>query len=184
MLATIPVPTRSALHRRLQRHGVRRLPDTPDGNPARKRYKPNPIGYFHAAIPEVQTAEGKLNVFCRHRPHCKFGFAQFDKEATRVTASAFLGAPVSAVPYRIHTALTGNGIQFRFAPRYADGPTARYIAHMVAMGCHVHGTEHRYNTVNHLWTNGQVERMNRTIKDATVRRFHYDSHSQLEQHLD
>lgn len=25
--------------------------------------------------------------------------------------------------------------------------------------------------------------MNRTIKDATVRRFHYDSHSQLQQHL-
>ena len=25
--------------------------------------------------------------------------------------------------------------------------------------------------------------MNRTIKDATVKRFHYDSHDQLEQHL-
>ena len=25
--------------------------------------------------------------------------------------------------------------------------------------------------------------MNRTIKDATVRRFHYDSHDQLRQHL-
>lgn len=28
-------------------------------------------------------------------------------------------------------------------------------------------------------TNGQVERMNRTIKEATVKRFHYDSHDQL-----
>ncbi len=26
--------------------------------------------------------------------------------------------------------------------------------------------------------------MNRIIKDATARRFHYDSHSQLKQHLD
>ena len=26
--------------------------------------------------------------------------------------------------------------------------------------------------------------MNRTIKDAIVRRLHYDSHSQLQQHLD
>ena len=36
---------------------------------------------------------------------------------------------------------------------------------------------------NHPWTNGQVERMNRTIKDATVKRFHYDSHDQLRVHL-
>ena len=29
--------------------------------------------------------------------------------------------------------------------------------------------EHRLTKPMHLWTNGQVERMNRTIKDATVR---------------
>ena len=31
--------------------------------------------------------------------------------------------------------------------------------------------------------NGQVERMNRTLKEATVQRYHYDSHEQLRQHL-
>ena len=36
---------------------------------------------------------------------------------------------------------------------------------------------------NHPWTNGQVERMNRTIKEATVKRFHYDMHDQLRAHL-
>lgn len=101
-----------------------------------------------------------------------------------MTASAFLEALVAAIPYRIHTVLTDNGIQFRFAPRYADGPTARYMTHMFAMRCNAHGIEHRFTKINHPWTNGQVERMNRTIKDATVRRFHYDSHSQLQQHLD
>ena len=30
---------------------------------------------------------------------------------------------------------------------------------------------------------GQVERMNRTLKDATVRRYNYDSHRQLRDHL-
>ena len=29
----------------------------------------------------------------------------------------------------------------------------------------------------------ETERMNRTIKDATVKRFHYDSHDQLRAHL-
>ncbi|WP_127110830.1 integrase core domain-containing protein [Pararhodobacter zhoushanensis] len=36
---------------------------------------------------------------------------------------------------------------------------------------------------NHPWTNGQVERINRTIKDATVKRFHYENHDQLRTHL-
>ena len=31
--------------------------------------------------------------------------------------------------------------------------------------------------------NGQVERMNRTLKDATVKRFYYTSHDQLRQQL-
>ena len=35
----------------------------------------------------------------------------------------------------------------------------------------------------HPWTNRQVERRNRTIKDATVKRYHYDSHDQLRCHL-
>ena len=58
------------------------------------------------------------------------------------------------------------------------------MTHMFAMRCNAHGIEHRFTKINHPWTNGQVERMNRTIKDTTVRRFHYDSHSQLQQHLD
>jgi Integrase core domain len=32
--------------------------------------------------------------------------------------------------------------------------------------------------------NGQVERMNRTIKEATVQRYHHDDHEQLRRHLE
>ena len=110
-------------------------------------------------------------------------FVQLVESANRLTASAFLVALIAAVPYKIHTILTDNGIQFRFAPRYADGPTARYMTHMFEMRCRENGIEHRFTKINHPWTNGQVERMNRTIKDATVKRFHYDSHEQLETHL-
>jgi hypothetical protein len=31
--------------------------------------------------------------------------------------------------------------------------------------------------------NGQVERMNRTLKDATVERYHYETHDEVHQHL-
>ena len=90
---------------------------------------------------------------------------------------------IKAVPYKIHTVLTDNGVQFTFPPRYADGPTARYMTHMFDVRCRENGIEHRLTRIKHPWTNGQVERMNRTIKEATVKRYHYDSHRQLQSHL-
>jgi hypothetical protein len=76
------------------------------------------------------------------------------------------------VPYKIHTVLTDNGIQFRLPPRYADGRTARVMTHMFGMRCREHGIERRCTKINHPWTNDQVERINRTIKEATVQRYH------------
>ncbi len=182
--ATIPQLTRSSLHRCLQRHGISRLPEVESDKPAKKAFKPYPIGYFHTDIAEVQTAKGKLYLFVAIDRTSKFAFAQLPQSATRVTASASLEALVAAVPYPIHTVLTNNGIQFWLPPRYANGPTARYLTHMFDLRCAEHGIEHRFTRINHPWTNGQVERMDRTIKDATVKRFHYDSHYQLRQHLD
>ena len=57
------------------------------------------------------------------------------------------------------------------------------MTHMFDMRCRENGIEHRFTKINHPWTNGQVERMNRTPKDATVQRYHYDNHSQLKRHL-
>ena len=51
------------------------------------------------------------------------------------------------------------------------------------MQCNAHGIEHRLTKIKPPWTNGQVERMNRTITDATLKRDHDDNHRQLEAHL-
>jgi hypothetical protein len=70
------------------------------------------------------------------------------------------------------------GIQFtnRACDHYA-------FEHIFDRVCRENGIEHRLTKVKHPWTNGQVERMNRTIKEATVKRFHCDDHNQLRQHL-
>jgi Integrase core domain len=47
----------------------------------------------------------------------------------------------------------------------------------------LHGNDYRLTTPNHPWTNGQAERMNRTIREATLQRCHYDCHNQLRTHL-
>ena len=182
--ATIPHLTRSSLHRCYQRHGISRLPEIEGDKPAKKAFKAYPIGFFHIDIAEVQTAQGKLFLFVAIDRTSKFAFAKLAEKANRMTASAFLTALIEAVPYKIHTVLTDNGIQFTFPPRYADGPTARYATHMFDMRCRENGIEHRLTKPNHPWTNGQVERMNRTLKEATVRRYHYETHDQLREHLE
>lgn len=181
--ATIPNLTRSSLHRCLQRHGISRLPDVEGDKPPKNKFKSYPIGYFHIDIAEVQTAEGKLYLYVAIDRTSKFAFVQLVQKTGRTSASAFLMALIAAVPYKIHTVLTDNGIQFTFPPRYANGPTATFMTHMFDMRCRENGIEHRLTKIKHPWTNGQVERMNRTIKDATVKRYHYDSHSQLKAHL-
>jgi transposase InsO family protein len=181
--ATIPHLSRSSLHRCLQRHDISRLPDVQGDKPDKKKFKSYPIGYFHIDIAEVQTAEGKLYLYVAIDRTSKFAFVKLVKKTGRSSASAFLEALIAAVPYKIHTVLTDNGIQFTFPPRYADGPTARYMTHMFDMRCEENGIEHRLTKVRHPWTNGQVERMNRTIKEATVKRYHYNRHEQLERHL-
>jgi len=54
---------------------------------------------------------------------------------------------------------------------------------MFDIACRQNGIEHRLTKPNHPWTNGQVERMNRTLKEATVKRYYYESHEQLRAHL-
>ena len=51
------------------------------------------------------------------------------------------------------------------------------------MICEANDIEHRLIRPNHPWTNGQVERINRTIKEATVKRFHHDDHEHLRRHF-
>jgi hypothetical protein len=85
---------------------------------------------------------------------CKFAFVQLVKKTGRT--SAFLEALIATVPHKIHTVLTDNGIQFTFPPRYADGPTARYVTHMFDMRCQENGIEHRLTKIKHPWTNDQV----------------------------
>jgi transposase InsO family protein len=181
---TIPHLTRSSLHRCLQRHDISRLPQTEGDKEPRKKFKIYPIGFFHVDIAEVQTAQGKLYLFVAIDRTSKFAVAQLVDKANTQTARAFLEALVAAVPYRVEIVLTDNGIQFADLPKNRSGPTARLRGHPFDRACREHGIQHRLTKPNHPWTNGQVERMNRTIKDATVKRYHYESHEQLVHHLD
>jgi len=188
--ATIPHLTRSSLHRLFQRHGISRLPSV-EGPPARRQFRAYPLGYVHIDLAEVWTEQGKLYLFVAIDRVSKFAFAELHEQATRRVAADFLRRLVECVPYRIHTVLTDN--RFQFTPPeggWGIGEIQELLARGQSFGAHAFdlacaqlGIEHRLTKFNHPWTNGQVERMNRTIKDATVRRFYYETHSSLRTHL-
>ena len=187
---TMPHLTRSSLHRCLQRHDISRLPEVDGDKPAKKRFKAYPLGYFHVDIAEVQTAEGKLHIFVAIDRTSKFAFVELHQKAGKMAAAAFLRNLIAAVPYKVHIVLTepplvrhwfepnGGGIQFTNHERHIYA-----FEHIFDRVCRDHEIDHRLTKIRHPWTNGQVERMNRTIKEATVKRFHYDDHDQLRQHL-
>lgn len=118
--------------------------------------------------------------------------AELQLTPTTAISRDFLLRLIAAVPYKIHTVRTDNGIQFTTPGaggsavpliREAIANAERFRAHAFEYTCGKNGIDHRTTKAKHPWTNGQVERMNRTIKEATVRRFHYESHDQLRKHL-
>ena len=156
------------------------------------------------ASAEVQTAEGKLYLFVAIDRTSKFAFVELHQKAGKMAAAGFLRNLIAAVPYRLGIVLTepqlvrhrfkpnGGGIQFTNHDRHIYA-----FEHIFDRVCREHQVEHRLTKIRHPWSHedkktvrgtvfpngGQVERMNRTIKEATVKRFHYDDHDQLRNHL-
>jgi transposase-like protein len=141
---TLPHLSRSALHRCLQRHGISRLPEVGGDKPAKKRFKRYPIGYFHIDLANVRTVEGKLNLFVAIDRTSKFAHLRLEKRAGKTKAAQFLRDLLQAPPYRIHTVLTDNGIQFTNCALNAHA-----FAHIFDRVCRENGIEHRLTKVRH-----------------------------------
>jgi hypothetical protein len=93
-------------------------------------------------------------------------------------AAEFLRNLLQALTYRVRTVLTDTGIQV--TNRAQD---AHAFAHIFGRARPTKGIEHHFVKVENPWTNVQVDRVNRTVKDATVKRFHDDYNGQIQQYL-
>ena len=122
------------------------------------------MGYYQIDLAEVRNAEGKLYLFVAIRPHLESSSLELAEPADMQAALAFLEALIAAEE-----------------SQGSDGPLAWSSFDRV---CRLHGIDHRLTKPHHPWTNGQVARMKRTIKEATtVQRYPYDIHNRLRTHL-
>src|ERR1700722_2512427 len=186
---TIPHLTRSSLHRCLQRHGVSRLPEVEGKASPKRKFKAYPIGYFHIDIAEVrrQTLPPR-----RHRQDLEVRLCRTPRDGLparrrRLPASADRGRPLQGPhgPYR-HGTHFPDPAGDSWSPveiREMIAEQKPFRAHAFEYARAINDIDHRLTKPKHPWTNGQVERMNRTIKDATVKRYFYESNDQLRTHL-
>ena len=125
----------------------------------------------------MQTEEGKQYLFVAIDRTSKVAFAKHPR-AKRVVAAGFLRRALDKLPYKVHTVLTNNGVQLMPQPHQCLPG-----GHRFDRICREYGVEHRLTKPAHPWANGQVERLNRTLKEATVQRYHYQTTAELNEHL-
>ena len=119
---------------------------------------------------EVQTEEGRQYLFVAIDCTSKGSLAGLHPRAKRVVAAALLRRLLDKLPFPVYTMLPDNGGQC--TPR---APPLLPGRHSFDRICSEYGVEHRLTKPAHPWTNGQVERLNRPIKETTVQRYHYQS---------
>ncbi len=136
-----------------------------------------------------------MTVSTRFKRPCRiweYAFAELQERATRRVAANFLRRLIELLPYKIHTVLTDNGTHFTSpgdkcsAAKELEEMMERvelFRAHAFEYACAQNDIDHRLTRPNHPWTSGQVERMDRTIIEATVCRYHYENHDRLRAHL-
>ena len=179
----IPALTRSNLYRCLKRNGLNTLPKPEGEKREKKKFKDYDIGYVHVDITQI-VLEGNVKNYlfvgiCRVS---KLAYIELHENMEMATACAFLENLVKDFPCKIHRLLTDNGAQFTYE-LLAEHLRPKEKMHPFDVVCEKHGITHKLTKFRHPWTNGQVEIFNKTIKNATVKQFHYDDVIQLKQHL-
>lgn len=174
----IPALSRSNLYRCLKRHDLGRLEVEKTAKKERKNFKNYEVGYLHIDICTLHTKAGKAYLFLAIERSSRYVYAEIYDDMTMKTSCLFLQNIIADFPCKIHTILTDNGAQFTYKLLQKHLQPRSKIHPFDAL-CFEHKIEHRLTKFRSPQTNGLVERMNRTIKEATVKIFFYESVDEL-----
>ena len=196
----------STVHRVLVRHGVNRLRwmDRPTGRVIRrietsrcgelvhidvKKLARVPDGGGHKKLGRStdtrrrRGGRGYTHIHTAIDAYSRLAYSEFAGSENAVNCVAFLTRAAAWFAERgiaIERVLTDNGVQFAQHDRRTE---RGFVDHIFGAVCSANDIEHRQTKPYHPWTNGQAERMVRTIKDATVKSFHYASITDLRRHV-
>ena len=176
----IPKLSRSALHRLYQKNGISKLPKE-FAKQEKQAFKDYDIGFVHIDVAFLNIGKEKIYLFVAIERSCKVCFAKLYKSKSMENSQDFLQKVIEKFPFKIHRILTDNGAEFTY--KLLQNCKKEEDSHPFNQICIKHNIKHKTIQFRHPWTNGQVEIMNKQIKNNTVKRYHYDNFEQLESHL-
>ena len=148
------------------------------------KFAPTKLGSVHIGITELRMVQGKLHMFLAIDQVSKFTYVEFRDDIGKMNGADFLRGVIKAFAYKIHTVLTDNGIAFTDLPKHRNKPVHVFLEMHVFGGiCNENDVVHKLSKPYDPWTNGQAERMNRSIKEATIKTFPYPNLESLKAHV-
>jgi transposase-like protein len=178
----IPSLSRSNLYRCLARNGLNKLPEE-EKQKNKKKFKEYDLGFVHIDTTQICLAnKQKYYIFVAIERNSKFVFAKVYENKKIDTSAEFLNAVLQKFPFKIHTILTDNGMEYTFN-LLAKHLQPKDKIHKFDQVCNEQKIKHKTTKFAHPWTNGQVEIFNKTIKNATTKKYFYTTFAQFETHL-
>lgn len=176
----IPKANRSNVSRTLQGLNISRVPE--EKKAEAKKFKEYEPGYLHIDVTYMPKLEGiKYYLFVAIDRATRLMYYKVYKNKSADNAVAFLAECKEFFPFYISHILTDNGLEF--TDKWARGKGVVSGNHKFDKECSGDDIDHRLTAPYTPATNGMVERVNGTIKNATIKVEEYQNIEELKESL-
>ena len=180
VLPSIPQANRSNVYRTLRAFEINRVPE--EKKEQAKKFKEYEPGYLHIDVTYLPKINGiKYYLFVAIDRATRLMYFKVYENKTGSNAVDFLKTCKTYFPFYISHVLTDNGAEF--TDKFTSGKNKASGNHCFDSACIDDQIDHRLTAPRTPKTKGMVERVNGTIKNATIKTVTYKNEAELKADL-